>query len=574
MSIYLAAFALHGRTLDEATVSGLKGALARAGTAALFRSARCAVAHVDLGLWPGNSARTTETAFTVFGGDPVLSTHVRTWPRDSGVITLGERLLAEGPTAARDAEGTYAGLVFDFARSELLAVTDKVGVRPVYWQQTADHVFVASSFWALHAMTVGKRTPDWRAAAETAAFGFPMGNRTLLTGVNLLSPGHVLLTDTNGAREVCYWDWRSLPTLALHGDALDTFVTATFNEAVDRRLGNANRAMAFLSGGMDSRLLVTRLRTRGVETHTLNFAPEGSQDLAFGRLAAQVLGTRHFEFGGMGLEFYDRRSKAMETWARLNPELARTTGWPSLVWSGDGGSTTLGKIYLTPAIVETARHGNQHATAQAIAIHNKALLSRRIFRGRWKGLANLPVQSVQEALADFQRFEPGRNCHLFFMLNGQRRLLAKHFETIHQSRLDYVLPFFDGRFVAAVLSTPVDEYLLHRLYNRIMAKAPLGAGQVPWQAYPGHERCPVPIEPGLRRQWEDGWMQPEHIAQRRATDAARWQAALDRPSTADELLAKPVLRAALLFVKRNWLPLDYLLAATDPFYRAADYASQ
>jgi hypothetical protein len=38
---------------------------------------------------------------------------------------------------------------------------------------------------------------------------------------------------------------------------------------------------------------------------------------------------------------------------------------------------------------------------------------------------------------------------------------------------------------------------------------------VPWQVYPGHQSCPVPVPDGLDYQWADKYQSAEHAARKR-----------------------------------------------------------
>ncbi|MEO5660225.1 MAG: asparagine synthase-related protein, partial [Polaromonas sp.] len=490
MAVFLAAYCLHQGPVPDTLAQRLCTILAPAGNAELHVNGACAVAYVDLGLWPGSSAHSDENSFTIIGGDPVLCDGNQTYGRSEGMARLTQDIITRGEGALRNAEGTFAGLVLDRQGSRLQVFTDKMGVRPIYWAQTDSHVFVSSSFWALHALPGLNQRPNWQAAAETAAFGYPLGNRTLVEPLAVLGGGRSLCIDKTGVNNAVYWDWSQLTPNNLHGAALLTHIEQSFHDAVDRRCQGQTEVMAFLSGGMDSRLIVSRLRERGLRVHSLNFAPEGSQDLVFGRMVAEQLGCKHFEFGRGDLDFSERQTAATKAWEQINSEVSGHPEKLGLVWSGDGGSVGLGHVYLSSAAVAISRRQGLRAAALELQRVNKTRISPLLLRSAWRHLADLPLKGILEDLQSRPTMEPGRSCHLFYMLNDQRRHLTQHFETLHLRRVDLVLPFFDGRFLTAVLTSPVDEFLEHRLYNDLMKRLPMGGGQVPWQAYPGHLPCP------------------------------------------------------------------------------------
>ncbi len=504
MSHFVAAWTPPGVNLDPATGDQLASALSPAGAVTRFATDRVAVAFWDSGLWPGDSVHATDDCRCAVVGDPVLAVGGEAVPRGDAVAHLLEGVLRSPGLTLTNAQGTFAALAWD-PSGAMVAATDKLGVRPIYWAQAGRTVYVSTVFWALSAIPTIPAVPDLRGVVETCAFGAPLADRTVTAAVRTLGAGEYIDLTAHAPVVRRYCDWTNLPAHGVPDAELPEYITDAFNCAVDSRLYGQDRAFAFLSGGMDSRLVVSRLRRREVNVFALNFAPPGSQDLLFGRMAAAATGTRLFTFDDEGLDFLARRDRAFKAW---DTDLARTGQSPQkvrLVWSGDGGSVGLGHVYLNEEIVRLARSGDLARAAQLIQTANRYQVSARSFVYKHRELADLPLQGIFEDLRSRNGVEAGRNAHLFFMLNDQRRHLTEHFEQLHLHMLDMVLPFFDGRFVTAVCASPVDPFLLHRLYNRIMARQPFGLGQVPWQVYPGHAPCPVSAPESGRLQWQEGW---------------------------------------------------------------------
>lgn len=574
MAIFLAAFALKQVAIDDRLAESLVQALSSVAGVVAHRNGSCAVAYVDLDLWPGRSAVKCHGDLTIVGGDPVLRDGPKSWSRQEGVKRLANEVLRAGGAVLKIAQGTFAGLSLAANGRRLTAFTDKLGVRPLYWAQTSTHVFVSSTFWALQGVPGLVHRPNWNAAAEFAAFGYPLGNRTLSDTVSVLGAGSLLSIDCHGAQEVNYWDWAAIRFNNMRGSQLLVNVERAFDAAVDSRLLGQKSVMAFLSGGMDSRLIVARLRARDVLVHSLNFAPTGSQDLEFGRLAAACMGTRHFEFGDGDQGFAERQAAAIKAWAQANPDMKDWPENPRLVWSGDGGSVSLGHVYLTSAAVAVSRTEGLEAAARELQRGNRNALSPRPFRVRWQHLAQRPLQEMLVDLQSRPGVEPGRNCHMFYMLNDQRRHLVQHFEDLHLRRVDLVLPFFDGAFLEAVLASPVDEFLEHKLYNSMMPRLPFGVGNVPWQAYPGHLPCPIPIDGGLRRQWEDGWFGKDaHRRRNRQLIKHRIKQLLNS-GMASEVINRPLM---LLLAALGFAGLDryqYLIENCGPFLTAEQVSTE
>ncbi len=567
MTAFVLAWTSPGTALDPKLPVELQTALAPAGNLTCFATQSFAVASWDSAIWPGPSVAGDERSGVVVAGDPVVRLEAMALDRQASVALFQRGLLDDPVSLLRCAEGTFAGVAWG-ANGQALVCTDKLGVRPIYWAQVGTTTFASTTQWALKRITQIPNDEDLRGIIEASVFGAPLANRTFRTAIQVLGAGELLDMRTGAARVEQYWDWTRLPPSLVQQPELATHVLRAFNDAVAARIDNQRRVFAFLSGGMDSRLIVGALRGQDVEVSSLNFAPPGSQDLIYGRMAAEAAGTQHFEFDEGGTDFATRRNSALRTWDDDPVRAALRPLRSGLVWSGDGGSVSLGHVYLNDAVVSQARKGDITQTALAIQAANYFALSPRSFSSTHQHLARLPIDGIREDLASRPEVEPGRNAHLFFMLNDQRRHLAAHFESLHEHRIDLILPFFDGRFLATVLTSPIDPFLMHRLYNEIMASLPFGLGRVPWQCYPGHAECPVRTTVTARHQWTDGWYAKSTVKQdtrRRMRQMLRLALSSNFPS---EILSRPALTlAALLGVTGSarfgylWNPAQELLAS-------------
>jgi hypothetical protein len=159
---------------------------------------------------------------------------------------------------------------------------------------------------------------------------------------------------------------------------------------------------------------------------------------------------------------------------------------------------------MTRAMVDAARAGDPDK-AMELSTHGwGSAVPRRLLRPELvAALSDRPRRSLREEFEALHCADMGRRLHLVLMLNGQRRHMAAHFEEIDLSRLEYHLPFFDSAFVESVLRVPLDLCLGHGFYMQWLRLFPQVALSVPWQAYPGHEQCPLPIPSGVLYQWGD-----------------------------------------------------------------------
>lgn len=451
--------------------------------------------------------------------------------------------LVDGSSALLErARGSYAAVHWSAASKACVLVADKLGLRPLYYGIEDGVLYVASALRIFEAARVLTGRMDVRGVAELAAFGYPLSARSPYAGIRTIEAGEIVRIDAAGLTSRHYWRWDRLPEAGIAQEDLPRVLHDGFVDAVARRLEGERAVVAGLSGGLDSRCVVAGLQACGVDVHTINFAPSGSEDLVFGRLAAEAMGTRHFECSSGPLEFWDRQRAAVEAWRQASSD-AVSSGVGQRLWSGDGGSCALGHIYLTDDIIALMRRGDSDAAIESYLKYNRIALPRRaLVREARDQVADYPRAGVQTELDRLGAATPTRRLHLYLMINGQRRLLAKHYENLDRRRFEVVTPFFDAEFLRLVLGSPIEGFMHHRFYHRWLDEFAAPVTTVPWQAYPGHVPCPLPRPEGLRNQW-DSWYEASEDRELARRDAR----------LADELLRDPRLPRDLFDRRVLWL---------------------
>jgi hypothetical protein len=416
---------------------------------------------------------------------------------DEARIEHVRKLAQWGPSGTRDAlrttRGCFAMALFSAETSQLILSSDFLGLRPLYYAPIEQGIVFSTNVRVLRGLgddVTGK--PNWSGAVEVATLGFPVSNGTAFERIHRVPGGHVLTFNSDGAQVAApYWSAETLEIREAVGDEsrIREHTRAAFVEAVTKRLGKEDsRVLAFLSGGLDSRSIVAVLRQLGVDVETLNHANTESQDCAFGRVAAAALQTHHTEM------VWDRRIGAfvlLPKWREKLAESGRSVPRMNLVWSGDGGSVTLGHVYISDTVVAKMRAGDDSgAIDQLVRELHWEVPVRVLRRNSQQRFAKLTQTALLEQLRRIQCSDQGRRLHILLMLREQSHHLDHYYESIYLHQTEMQLPFFDRRFVESVLSAPIEPFLRHHLYNALLAELSPIAANVPWQAYPGHEPGP------------------------------------------------------------------------------------
>ena len=270
---------------------------------------------------------------------------------DTEVILAGYQQWAE--QCVERLNGMFAFAIWDARGRKLLLARDRVGKKPLYYFRSGSLVMFASELKALRAAGGCPETVDAEALDCYFSLGYIPAPRTIYQGVRKLRAGHTLVITDLGETERHYWDLSfANPIPRTLEAAIDEF-EPLFDDAVKCRLMSEVPLGAFLSGGLDSSLVVSsmaRVLGRPVMTNSIGFEDAKFDELSSARVIADALHTDHHEFvvKPRAADVLERiawhfdeplaDSSALPTWYVC--EMARRTVTVAL--SGDGGDEGFG----------------------------------------------------------------------------------------------------------------------------------------------------------------------------------------------------------------------------------------
>ena len=217
-----------------------------------------------------------------------------------------------GSTCPRELRGMFGFAIWDEKRKALLLARDRSGIKPMFYAMTpgGDLIF-GSEIKAI--LASGMITPevDDAAVAEYFALGTVSGSRTLIRGVKKLEPGHTLTWKDGRVAIERYWSPPAYePGRVVVRDLAEAAheFWRRFVEAVDITLMSDVPLGVFLSGGLDSSLIVAAMRERGVSalrTFSVGFAEAEASELPFARIVAKTFETEHHEVSCTADDFFN-----------------------------------------------------------------------------------------------------------------------------------------------------------------------------------------------------------------------------------------------------------------------------
>lgn len=213
-------------------------------------------------------------------------------------------LLAEQHVDRLDSlRGMYALAVWNGRERRLMLARDPFGKKPLYIARGRGWFAFASELRALEAIDDLDRTIDSAALADYLLLQYFHAPRTVYRGVEKLEPGCYLFVDANGreqrGRHFCFDAGDAEPSVELEPtyEGRVSQLDALISQAVERRLISDVPLGAFLSGGVDSALVVSRMRRLGIHTQTysVGFADSPDSEHMQAREIAAHLGCEHHD---------------------------------------------------------------------------------------------------------------------------------------------------------------------------------------------------------------------------------------------------------------------------------------
>ncbi|MBI5958783.1 MAG: asparagine synthase (glutamine-hydrolyzing) [Chloroflexi bacterium] len=223
----------------------------------------------------------------------------RTGADTEAVIALYQRY---GVNFLDHLRGMFGLALWDDQRQMLLLARDRLGKKPLYYYKNNHRLIFGSEIKALLRHPDVPRVPARSLTPLVLAYGYVPAPLTFFEDIRMLPPGHVLTCRNGIITTRAYWTPPSAAGAepdASEEDYLEE-LRATLEEAVRLRLLSDVPLGAFLSGGLDSSLIVAYMarHTAGrVKTFSIGFTGEESFDeTAYARRVADLFDTDHHEF--------------------------------------------------------------------------------------------------------------------------------------------------------------------------------------------------------------------------------------------------------------------------------------
>ena len=216
---------------------------------------------------------------------------------NSDVETIVHGYEQWGDEVAKHLAGMFALAIWDEDRARLFLARDRLGKKPLVYAAANGRINFGSEFSAVLADRRVSRDVDHTAIHDYLTYQYVPAPKSGFKAISKLPPAHVLVFEGGVARVSRYWKPECAPR---HQITLEDAVTETERRlklAVKKRLMSEVPLGAFLSGGVDSSLIVALMSEFiKVKTFSIGFEESGFNELPHARAVAERYGTEHHEF--------------------------------------------------------------------------------------------------------------------------------------------------------------------------------------------------------------------------------------------------------------------------------------
>jgi asparagine synthase (glutamine-hydrolysing) len=249
-------------------------------------------------------ANEDESAWIIFNGEvynhrdlrPILEEKGHRFRTRSDTETILHAYEEFGPSCVERLDGMFAFAIYDARKRELFIARDRLGKKPLFYTVLGGVLHFASELGALARAPLWNGDLDLSALEGYLSLGYFLAPATIYRDVFKLLPGHWLRATGGRIETHQYWDVTEFDTDDRPEAQLVDEIDAALRKAVHARLESEVPLGAFLSGGIDSGLVVSymaeALRDQLVTT-TVGFGDGEHNELEAAALVAHEFKARH-----------------------------------------------------------------------------------------------------------------------------------------------------------------------------------------------------------------------------------------------------------------------------------------
>lgn len=365
----------------------------------------------------------------------------------------------------REIDGLYAAVVYDADCQKLHLISDRYGLRPLYWTVFRESLVWSSELKTLLALPSFQPQIDPLAVEDFLGLRYLIGNRTWFKNVELLPAATVLSWNLSeqSLHQTRYWWWDQIAplegglTVSQIADQLGEYFIA----AVKQQSLTPEKVGLTLSGGLDSRAILAAMPDLGYPIQAVTYGKAGCEDL---RLATRVAKLKPARLHTIQLD--------SENW--LASRLPK-------IWETDGSCSLIHLQFISALdlirekhLFEVILHGSGAALIKG---SNTCLFNRSQLNYHVEKVLNLNgfSRSSQHHASVLERFNAyfdsiGACSHTLHIDSRIRSFLLKDSKLSTNSGIECRLPFLNNALQEFLYAVPNQLKTNNQLYSQMLLR--------------------------------------------------------------------------------------------------------
>lgn len=203
-----------------------------------------------------------------------------------------------GENCLRMFNGMFAFAIWSRDEKKMFLARDRMGIKPLYYVLTDQEIIFSSSVKSILSSGLIDRKIRKESVSDYLRFQTVHAPYTLIEGIFQMLPGQQLtISDENGIQYKKYWSTTTdFKRFKGNREEAQELVKNELTKSVERRLVSDVPFGAFLSGGIDSSIIVglmSKLREQPIDTFSINFEEDEFSEAKYSQMMADRYQTNH-----------------------------------------------------------------------------------------------------------------------------------------------------------------------------------------------------------------------------------------------------------------------------------------
>lgn len=198
----------------------------------------------------------------------------------------------------QDLRGMFAFAIYDSNEKKIFMARDHLGQKPLYYHHDGDSLLFASEIKSLLAIKPSLRSLNCKALYEYLTLRIITSPRSMFLEINKLPPGHFLIFHKGKIDVKQYWQLRFEPKLKNDFGEVLNQLEKQIEDSVRYHMVSDVPVGAFLSGGMDSSLIVammSKFTDKSIKTFAGDIPYQNFSEGKHAKMVSQQYKTEHHE---------------------------------------------------------------------------------------------------------------------------------------------------------------------------------------------------------------------------------------------------------------------------------------